>query len=412
MADAQRLFADLEALAAFGRRAEGGWQRPAYSEIDRAAHDWLRGRMDEAGLATRFDGGGNLIGRLEADAGAGTGVGGALVIGSHIDTVPGGGWLDGAYGVLAGLEVARRLSARGGRCRALEIVAFRDEEGRFGAFTGSRAMAGTLDLARLETARDAAGVSALAEFAACGLSPASFAAARRAPGEIAAYLELHIEQGPVLEAERGVIGVVTAIVGQARFSLRFDGRPDHAGTTPMGLRRDAFAAAAAFASAFRRMVLEEGGGVAVGTIGIVKVAPNAGNVVPAEVRLGGEIRDIDGARLARLTARIEGLAATAAAETGATASTRIVHRTEPAPMAPSFRDAIAAAAGARGLAYRELPSGAGHDAQNFAALVPTGMIFVPSIGGRSHCPEEDTARDELVAGLEVLDEVASGFARA
>ena len=405
---APRLFDDLEALAAFGRRAEGGWHRPAYSPVDCAAHDWLRGRMDDAGLATRFDGAGNLIGRLGADGADGDDAG-CLVIGSHIDTVPGGGWLDGSYGVLAGLEVARRLSARGDRRRALEIIAFRDEEGRFGPFTGSRAMAGTLDVARLETARDAAGTMAAAELAACGLAPAGFAAARRAPGEIAAYLELHIEQGPVLEAEGCRIGVVSAIVGQARFALRFDGRADHAGTTPMALRRDAFAAAASFAVAFRRMVLEEGGGVAVGTIGIVKVSPNAGNVVPAEVRLGGEIRDIDGARLSALSARVGELAGSASRETGAAMSLRFVHRTEPAPMAPALQGAIAASATARGLALRVLPSGAGHDAQNFAPLVPAGMIFVPSIGGRSHFPEEDTAREDLVAGLGVLQDVAESL---
>ena len=410
MSSAARMIDDLEALKRFGPREGGGLLRPAYSDIDQQAHDWLLGRMREAGLQAGYDGAGNLIGRLPANAP--DALPGALVIGSHIDTVPGGGWLDGSYGVLAGLEVARQLQQSNlPRRHALEVIAFRDEEGRFGPFTGSRAMAGTLDLAKLPGLRDQAGAMLAPLLPGLGLSAESFAAAARQPGEIAAYLELHIEQGPLLEAEGQRIGVVSAIVGQARFSIQFKGQPDHAGTTPMHLRRDAFAASAEFAARFRGMILEQGGGVAVGTIGIVRVEPNAGNVVPADVRLGLEIRDVDGPRLTRLAEQVERLAQQAVAGSGVTQSVRGIHRTEPAPMAPDFQQAIAAAAAAHGLGARVMPSGAGHDAQNFARLVPTGMIFVPSIGGRSHCPEEDTARADLDAGLTVLYDVAARYLR-
>lgn len=410
MAVIDRMIADLEALRAFGPREGGGWYRPAYSEVDRQAHDWLAGRMREAGLNVRFDGAGNLIGRLESTSGA---TQGALVIGSHIDTVPGGGWLDGSYGVLAGLEVARQLKETGAvRAHPLEVIAFRDEEGRFGPFTGSRAMAGSLDVDRLPAMRDASGVLLESLLPGLGLSAGSFAAAKRAGGEIGAYLELHIEQGPVLEAKARQIGVVNAIFGQARFSLQFRGRPDHAGTTPMSMRRDAFAAAAEFAVAWRARMISEGGGVAVATIGIMRVEPNAGNVVPAEVRMGAEIRDVDGARLDRLAALTEEFATAAAKAGGVEVSVRRIHRTQPALMHPDFQAAVAAAADRHCYPAMTLPSGAGHDAQNFAGLVPTGMIFVPSINGRSHCPEEATDRADLEAGFAVLLDVAAAHLRA
>ena len=400
-----RLMSDLDALAGFGRRPEGGWFRPAYSEIDQAAHDWLAGRMREAGLETAFDGAGNLVGRLPPTTAAADQA--ALLVGSHIDTVPGGGRLDGAYGVMAGIELARRLrESSAGRMRPLDVVAFRDEEGRFGPLTGSRMMTGKLDPARLPDMRAADGTRLADLLPACRLSPAGFAVARRPPETIAAYLEIHIEQGPVLESRGARVGAVTAIVGQARFTLRFSGRPDHAGTTPMSLRQDAFAAAAEFAVAFRGVILKDGQGVAVGTIGFVRVEPNAGNVVPAEARLGFEIRDVDGSRLDRLVATVERLATASAARVGVEVSLRPVHRTQPAPMALELQALIEQAASDRGLSCLRLPSGAGHDAQNFADLVPTAMIFVPSVGGRSHCPEESTEPADLAAGLDVLQAVA------
>lgn len=406
MTGIDRLVADLHALSGFGRSGAGGWARPAYSQVDQDAHLWLAKRMGEAGLATRFDGAGNLVGRLDAQT-VQTGSG-ALVIGSHIDTVPSGGWLDGAYGVLAGLEVARQLQECGAvRNRPLEVIAFRDEEGRFGPFTGSRAMTGKLDLGRLPAMRDADGVYLAPLLPDLCLSVESFAGAALSPGCVSAYLELHIEQGPVLEALGKRIGVVSAVVGQVRFSLQFQGRPDHAGTTPMNLRHDAFAAAADFATSWRKMILSEGAGVAVGTIGIVRVEPNAGNVVPSKVGLGAELRDVDGIRLDRLAELTNELAKRSAQELGVDVSLRVIHRTKPVSMDRNFQTAVMGSANRHEYASITLPSGAGHDAQNFADLVPTGMIFVPSIGGRSHCPEEATDVADLEAGLNTLFDVAA-----
>ena len=408
MVGMDRLTADLHALCEFGRNEAGGWTRPAYSQVDQDAHLWLASRMEQAGLATRFDGAGNLIGRLEAQPG-GT-QDGALVIGSHIDTVPRGGWLDGALGVLAGLEVARRLlESRAKRTRPFEVIAFRDEEGRFGPFTGSRAMTGKLDLTLLPTMRDVDGLYLSQALTGSSLSTTTFATAAIPVGAISAYLELHIEQGPVLEAAGKRIGVVSAIVGQARFSLQFQGRPDHAGTTPMNLRRDAFAAAADFASHWRKMIMVEGKGVAVGTVGVVRVEPNAGNVVPSKVTLGAELRDIDDLRLNRLTELTGDLARHSAQDLGVEVSLRVTHRTQPALMNGSFQAAILGCAIRRAYASMTLASGAGHDAQNFADLVPAAMIFVPSIGGRSHCPEEATDAADLDAGLNILLDVAAGY---
>lgn len=408
MAVINRLVADLQTLCGYGRNEAGGWTRPAYSQVDQDAHLWLAGRMEEAGLTTRFDGAGNLIGRLEAQAG-GT-KDGALVVGSHIDTVPSGGWLDGALGVLAGLEVARCLQeSRAVRNRPFEVVAFRDEEGRFGPFTGSRAMTGKLDLSRLHALRDVGGLHLLQVLQDRSLPTTTFVEAAVSTGAISAYMELHIEQGHVLEAMGKRIGVVNAIVGQARFSLQFLGRADHAGTTPMNLRRDAFAAAADFATCWRKMIEVEGKGVAVGTVGIVRVEPNAGNVVPSKVTLGAELRDIDDNRLTHLAELTSDLANHSAKDLGVEVSLRMTHRTQPALMNGLLQTAIENFAIRHGYASMSLSSGAGHDAQNFSDLVPTGMIFVPSIGGRSHCPEEATNVSDLEAGLEVLLDVCNAY---
>lgn len=396
-----RLRADLDALAQIGRDPAGGWTRRAFSPADLAAHDWFAGRAREAGLSVRRDAFGNLIARREARSGPGAP---ALATGSHLDTVPNGGPLDGALGVLAGLEVARRLietDAIGSR--ALEVIAFRDEEGRFGSLPGSRAMAGRLPLDRIETMRAADGVRLADAMRGAGLDPAGVGAAARAPGEIAAWIELHIEQGPVLEDARRPVGVVTAIAGQTRWRLEFRGRPDHAGTTPMSLRRDAFAAAARFADRFRDMILAEGGPHTRGTIGFVEVSPNAGNVVPGRVRLGLEIRDVAADRPQALGEQAAALAAAIAAEFGVEAVSACTSSAPTVAMDESLRATLAQAARACGVEPLDLPSGAGHDAGIIAAIAPAAMLFAPSIGGRSHCPEEASEDRDLALCVDVLE---------
>lgn len=401
--EAPELRADLAAIAAIGVDPEGGWSRPAYGPEECAAHDWFEARASEAGLTVHRDAFGNSIARLE-----GTENLPAVAIGSHLDTVTRGGLYDGALGVLVGLEVARRIAAGGPRpLRPLEVIAFRDEEGRFGAFTGSRAMAGLLGEDALSRSRAADGTVLGEAMAAAGFAPASAHAARRDLAEIGCWLELHIEQGPVLEASGDPLGIVTAIAGQERLSLRFSGAAGHAGTTPMRLRRDAFAAAARFADRFRDMIIAEGEGSARGTIGIVRVTPNQGNVIPSEATLGLEIRDISAPLLSHLAQRTRAMADETAGEMGVTASARTSYAAAPVPMDERLVTMLdTAARDLLGRAAPHLPSGANHDAGILGPLVPTAMLFVPSHGGLSHVPEEHTDWEPIVRAASVLETVA------
>ncbi|HZP78551.1 MAG TPA: Zn-dependent hydrolase [Pseudolabrys sp.] len=401
-----RLRADLDALAQCGRDAAGGHNRPAFSAADIEGRRWLQRQMTAVGLDVRIDAAANVIGRLASNAGGNELP--ALMIGSHTDTVPNGGALDGALGVLAGLEVARRLQDEARpRLRPLEIVSFEDEEGRFSAFTGSRSMLEGIEPSKLEQMRDADGTQLDQAAKAVGFPINGFPAAKREKQSIAAYLELHIEQGSVLERKRLAVGIVDAIVGQGRFSIRFEGRADHAGSTPMTERKDAFAAAALFATNLREVVIAKGEGRAVMTIGVVKVEPGAGNVVPARARLALEIRDTDKARLEALIAATETEAQRAAALHGVTASCRQTYRIDPTPMDVTLRGELERAARDVGLDYLVMSSAAGHDAQIVGRHVPAGMIFVPSIGGRSHCPEEATEWSDIERGVDLLYETAA-----
>jgi hydantoinase/carbamoylase family amidase len=399
MSEGSTLRADFEALAEIGRSPEGGWSRPAFGEEDRRAHEWFIGRAIEAGLSVRTDAIGNVIARLEGRPGMP-----AVAIGSHLDTVLSGGAFDGAIGVLAGLEVARRI--RGGKrdCPVpIEVIAFRDEEGHYGAFNGSRAMMGELPAEEIGRRRSVDGTTLTAALRGAGFDPETVAKARRDPSEFAVFLELHIEQGAVLEKAGLDLGIVTSIVGQERMSVRFTGAADHAGTTPMGMRRDAFAAAARFADRFRDLVVGQGEGVARGTVGIVQVAPNQGNVVPGEVRLGLERRDVSAARLKRLAEATAALAGEVATAMQVDVSVRTVYRAEPVAMSEEVRAVLSGAALAEGASAMDLPSGANHDTGIMAAHLPVGMLFVPSCGGRSHCPEEHTDWPYIETAARVME---------
>ena len=391
---------DFEALQRIGADPHGGWSRPGFSSADIAAHDWFLARGRAAGLAARYDGFGNAILRLEGDGRP------ALLLGSHLDTVPQGGAYDGATGVLAALEVLRRLQAAGRPGAPVEAIAFRDEEGRFGSFTGSRAMAGLHTADGLARAQDGEGTTLAAAVAQAGFVPAN---ARRDWAQVALYLELHIEQGPVLEQAGVPLGIVTAIAGQERLSIRFTGRADHAGTAPMELRRDAFAGAARFADAFRTLIRNDPDKALRGTIGVVKLLPNRGNVVPAEVTLGLEVRSSDADTLRRLPDAITAQAQTVAGEEGLGLRCRRLYSDAPVPMAATLRDALARAAAGLGHATLDLPSGAGHDAGILGRIVPAAMLFVPSRGGRSHCPEEATDLDQIEAAIDVLHAAVAGL---
>jgi N-carbamoyl-L-amino-acid hydrolase len=355
--------------------------------------------MAEAGLEVVIDPAANLIGRRPgSEAGAP-----ALMAGSHIDTVPAGGRFDGAAGVLAALAAAEALDAAGARLRhPLEIVDFLAEEPTDLGIScvGSRGLAGELDAGDLARP-DPEGGGTLADLvAAAGGRPRELDRPLRPAGAIAAYLELHIEQGPVLERRGVPIGVVTAIVGIARLAVSVVGRAGHSGTVPMADRRDALAGAAEIVLGVERLGREGEGDLA--TVGKIAAAPNAANAVPGRVDLVVELRAASSARLDAMADRVAGLARDVGGRRGLEAEVERLSRSDPSPMDPAVREAVRRAAAGRGLATLDLPSGAGHDALYVAAVAPAGMIFVPCRGGISHHPDEWSDPGDIARGAEVL----------
>ncbi len=388
----ERLLQDLETLRGFGRSGRGVVRR-AFSEADIAARRWLAGRMAEAGLTPRFDPAGNLFGLPPGAARP-------LLTGSHSDSQPEGGWLDGAYGVIAGLEVARASLEAGGP--PVAAVSFQDEEGRFGLFTGSQFWNGDLGLEAMDALRDLDGVELCALRAGW---PELAAAGRLPPDRFSAFLEIHIEQGPVLDQAGEAIGVVEAIVGIRQVTVTLTGQQNHAGTTPMALRRDAFAGLCRFSRRLDEALAEIVSPTTVWTLGHVALHPNAASVVPGRVRFTVQWRDGSTERLDRMEATIRAIAETVAEEGrfGLELADRVA--APPTPMDPALVAALAAAAEALAPgSWRRMPSGALHDATNAAKRLPTAMLFVPSLGGLSHDFGEDTRPEDLVLGAQVLAE--------
>ncbi|MBA3731112.1 MAG: Zn-dependent hydrolase, partial [Gammaproteobacteria bacterium] len=287
--DFERLRHDVETLAAIGRHADLGLYRMAFSEGDWAARAWLEARIKAAGLDLHIDGAANIHARYEWD-----GERPGVMTGSHLDTVPGGGHLDGALGVLAGLECLRSIKEQKLTVSyPLEAVAFTDEEGRFGGMLGSQALCGRLTPESIHAARDLDGVTLDAAMRERGLDASQMLRANRRPNSVHAFVELHIEQGPVLDRQGISVGVVEAITGLFRWNVTLSGRADHAGTTPMDLRRDALQGLAEFSGEIPRILEENGGQRSTATIGRVECFPGAANVVPGKVEFSFECRDTD-----------------------------------------------------------------------------------------------------------------------
>ena len=390
-----RLLERIERLAAYGGTSDGGVHRVAFSREDIRSRDYLREIMREAGLETTVDAAGNLIGRRGGSGGDLP----VILLGSHTDTVPHGGKYDGALGVLAAVECVQCLKERGIATRhPVEVVVFTDEEG---GLIGSRALAGTmteeaLDIVTHSGLRVGEGIRAL------GGDPDSLPGAVRRPGDIQAYLELHIEQGGVLESRSLEIGVVAGIVGIQHWNVTVEGAANHAGTTPMDERRDALLGAAQFVLAVNRIVREEPG-TQVGTVGRIKAEPGAPNVIPGRVTMSLEIRDLSGTKIDALFSRINQEAAGISERTG----TRISFDDVDDEAAPALTDTrlqriISESSEELGLTHQVMPSGAGHDAQEIARIAPIGMVFVPSVGGISHSPREYTKDKDVVNGAAVL----------
>ncbi len=392
-----RIRDDLLALARFGAVGTGV-DRPSFSSAYRNAVDWLGERMRAAGLAVREDAAGNLIGRLGPCEGP------AVVSGSHIDSVPNGGIYDGTLGVLAALEVARSLDEGGVTLeRAYEVIAFADEEGAYLGELGCRAMIGDLAFDALELLRGRDGQLLIDAMRVYGLDARRIGEAARPPTDFAAYVELHIEQGPVLEHRRVDIGVVTGIVGIQVSQLDFVGQANHAGTTPLPLRRDAFRAAAeSVTQVFERLQAEFSPDRHRVTYGAAEVAPGAQNVVPARVRLTQEIRAETPAEIDALCAMTRAVSQDVAARRGVSVEVRQVSFDAPASMSDRMIKRVEGAAADSGYRSLRMPSGAGHDAQVMARVTDTGMIFIPSSDGVSHNPDESSTDDQIERGAEVL----------
>jgi N-carbamoyl-L-amino-acid hydrolase len=395
----ERVESDLHALAEIRNADSGGWTRTVFSAPYRASREWVQARMVDAGLAVHVDGAGNVVGALSGSNPAAP----ALVVGSHTDTVESGGRFDGVVGVLGALEVVRLLVESGIRLeRDLVVVDFLGEESNeFGlSCLGSRSLAGELTAGHLDR-RDERGVRLGDRYTAFGLDPSAVLSASPPGRRLHRYVELHVEQGPLLE-ERGVpIGVVTAIAGIERLLATFAGRPDHAGTMPMADRHDALVAASEAVLAVRR----EGCGApvhGVATTSRLTSEPGSPNVVPGRVRMHAEVRSVDTGWLTSATRRLADEIRQKAEGYGVEVEVEWSRDNECVPASSSVQEAISGAADELGIAWEPVPSGATHDAVHLARLCPMGMIFVPSRGGRSHCPEEWTELQDIGTGIQIL----------
>jgi N-carbamoyl-L-amino-acid hydrolase len=391
----KRIMDHILALAEFGKNPQGGVSRVAYSDADKQGREYVLGLMRAAKLDVTIDAAGNLIGRR---AGTATGLR-PLLIGSHIDSVPEGGNYDGVVGSMGAIEVAETLAENNVTTRhPLEVVIFQNEEG---GLIGSRAMDGELTEKELDlvsrsgkTIRD--GIKFI------GGDTGKLADVRRRKGEIAGYLELHIEQGGILDSEKINIGVVEGIVGINWWDVTITGFANHAGTTPMNKRQDALLTAGRFIQAVNRVVTSMPGRQ-VGTVGrISAVLPGAPNVIPGKVVMSLELRDLDAAKINMLYEKIQAEAQKLAAESGTEFDFKEINVNIPAPTDPRIRSLISDAAHDLGLTTKLMPSGAGHDAQDMARLGPVGMIFIPSVGGISHSPREFSHPEDIANGANVL----------
>lgn len=394
----ERLRSDFEALAAFHDPQRPGWTRGAFSAPYVASRDWVTARMTEAGLSVRRDTANNLIGTL---AGRREGAP-ALVTGSHTDTVEGGGRFDGIIGVLGALEAVRTLGDAGISLEhEVRVVDFFNEEpNQFGlSCLGSRALVGEVNEQHLRL-DDGAGETLADAWKRVGGSPDRLAEARWSEDQVAAFLELHIEQGPVLEREGLPLAVVSSIAGIDRYRLEFTGQPDHAGATPMDYRHDAACAAAEAVLAVERLASQDGRGVA--TSGRIEVEPGAPNVVPGTARVWVEFRSGDRKWLDVCREKLTAEARSASARRGVNGDMRRLSAVDPVAADARVQELLARGNERLGLAHRTMFSGAGHDAAHMARLAPMGMLFVPSHGGRSHCPEEWTDLEQVATGAQAL----------
>ena len=393
-----RLQSDIETLAGIGRGENHGLYRMAFSENDMQARRWLCDRINDAGLSLLIDGAANIHGRLSVE-----GSQASVMTGSHIDTIPGAGHLDGVLGVLAGLECLRVLKEQNMQLKhPLEVVAFSDEEGRFGGMFGSQAMAGQLTPQSILDAIDPDGLSVSDAMRKYDLNAMDALTARRSPDTIKAFVELHIEQGPVLDRQGVSIGVVEGINGLFKWLVRLKGQANHAGSTPMNMREDAFQGLAEVAMQIDRVLEENGGPRSVATIGHVELSPGAANVVPGMAEFTLEVRDIDDGILATLADAFRRSISAIARRRHLMFEFEVLSQIAPVKCDRAIQETIRQSAKQLEIECQPMPSGAAHDTQIMATITPAGMIFVPSKEGRSHSPAEWTAWEDIERGANVL----------
>ncbi len=389
-----RLHDNLERLAEIGKTPDGGVTRVAFTNADIEGREFVKDLMRNAGLAVRIDPVGNIFSRREGNERQLP----AILLGSHTDTVPDGGAFDGALGVLAAVEVAQTLTDNDvSTDHPLEVVVWSDEEG---GMSGSRAFTGNLPTSELDRVVPA-GVTLREGIGRVGGDPSILDEARCAGNGVAAYVELHIEQGSRLESQELDIGIVTGIVAIRHHSVTIKGAANHAGTTPMDDRRNALLAACDFVLTVDRVVRSVPGDQ-VGTVGDLKVRPCAPNVIPGDVRFTVELRDMEMAKIDSLWSKLEPELSACATRYATEASSDLVHSVDGVGTDPLVEDAIVEAAASLGLSSMQMPSGAGHDAQNVAKVAPCGMIFVPSVDGVSHSASELTRPEDCNHGADVL----------
>jgi len=400
----ERLQKDICDIGQIGCDPNGGISRPSFSQADLEAREWLKNRLRDAELKIREDGAGNIFGRRE-------GTGKVIMAGSHIDTVLNGGLYDGALGVLTALECVRRIDEAGFRItRPLEVASFTDEEGNLvGDFLGSRAFTGQLSRETLEKGVTPFGHTLAEILKNTDFSIDGILEAHRSRPEIEAFLEVHIEQGPVLETESVSLGIVDKFAGKRYWLCSFLGKSNHAGTTPFELRKDAFLGLADFALKATHYVARNHYGSLL-TVGKIRVHPGAFSIIPGRTDFTLDFRSTSPEALKDIEHNVRVLAAETAAARGLEFTFQTVDQTDPVSVSPRILNILKSACDKLGYSSLSLPSGAGHDAQILAGITDSGMIFIPCEDGVSHSPEEKINWDDLEKGANLLLHVVLALA--
>lgn len=396
--NAERLKKDIEELSQVGRSDTDGIFRMAFSDGDMAGRQWFKQKLAEAGLEIYEDGAANIHGRLNWDDKTPS-----VMTGSHLDTVPGAGHLDGALGVLVGLECLRRAKEENIELRhPLEVVAFTDEEGRFGGMLGSQSITGNLTPESIMKAMDLDGVKLIDAMKERGYDAMQALHARRNPESIHTFLELHIEQGPILDQMGFSVGIVDAIAGLFKWEVSLIGTPNHAGTTPMHMRNDAFQALAEFSSQIQRVLDENGSERSVATVGKVDISPGAANVVPGKVVFSLEVRDTEQRVLDELRNAFRRALSAIARRRDVMFEFSVLSEIQPVKCDPSGIQNLKNVADELKIPSLQMASGAAHDSQFMATITRAAMVFVPSKEGRSHSVAEWTDMEHIEKGANVM----------